>query len=200
MDRRISSTVSYYDKNAQSWADSHGGSDTDSWWAEEMRTFHDFLPSGSVIEIGAGNGKDAQALIKLGYDYTGTDASIGMLKLAEERNPSATFIQRYVHELDPSIGIFDGFWASAVLLHIPREQIEDSLRVISSLLVDNGVGFITMREGEGGRIDKGKGRIFTFYSEEEFTMHLNNTGFTVLKLEKRITPEKSWLIYYVKKC
>lgn len=199
MDERKLKTVSYYDEEARNWSDSHGGDDTDSWWAKEMKTFHEYLPTGSVIEIGAGAGKDAESLIKLGYDYTGTDASIGLLELAEKRNPGARFFQKYVHELEPSLGTFDGFWASAVLLHIPREEIEESLNAISSILVTEGIGFITMKEGGGERIDPQTGRLFSYYSEEEFTQHLNNTGFSVLKSEKRITTKDSWLIFYVKK-
>ena len=199
MDERKLKTVDYYNDEARNWADGHGGNEKDSWWAGEMKTFHDYLPSGSIIEVGAGAGKDAEALIKLGYEYTGTDASIGLLELAEMRNPGAKFFQKYVHEFEPSMGSFDGFWASAVLLHIPREEIEESLNAISSILVPDGIGFITMKEGVSDRIDTETGRLFIYYSEDEFTQHLNNTGFSVLKFEKRVTSKDTWLIFYVKK-
>jgi 2-polyprenyl-3-methyl-5-hydroxy-6-metoxy-1,4-benzoquinol methylase len=199
MDERKLKTVSYYDTQAQNWSNSHGGDDKDSWWRKEMQIFHAYLPSGSLVEIGAGAGKDAESLIRLGYDYTGTDASVGLLKLAEKRNPSAKFIQRYVHEFEPSMGQYDGFWAAAVLLHIPREEIEGSLNAISSVLKTNGVGFITMKEGVGERLDSQTGRLFTYYTENEFSNHLENTGFTILEFQKRVTEKDTWLIFYVKK-
>jgi len=192
-------TVKYYDQEANSWSASHGGDDKESWWKDEMLRFNEYLPSGKVIEIGSGVGKDAQALISFGYDYVGTDASIGLIKLAKQRNPSAQFIQKYAHELDPSFGEFDGFWASAVLLHIPRNEIETSLFAISSVLRNEGVGFITMKEGEGERIEKKTGRLFTYYKEEEFRDVLESTGFSVLEVGRRDTEKDNWLIYYVKK-
>ena len=134
MDDKKVETVKYYDQEANSWSASHGGDDKESWWKDEMTRFNEYLPSGRILEIGSGVGKDAEALIRLGYDYTGTDASNGLLELARKRNPSATFIQRYAHEIDHSLGEFDGFWASAVLLHIPRDEMRDSLLAISSVI------------------------------------------------------------------
>jgi SAM-dependent methyltransferase len=192
-------TVRYYDQEASSWSASHGGDDKDSWWKDEMLKFNEYLPSGKIIEIGSGVGKDAQALISLGYDYVGTDASIGLLELAKQRNPSTQFIQKFAHELDPSLGEFDGFWASAVLLHIPRSEMENSLLAISSVLRNEGVGFITMKEGEGERIDEKTGRLFTYYKEEEFRDVLESTGFSILEVGRRDTEKDNWLIFYVKK-
>lgn len=192
-------TVKYYDNEADSWSASHGGDDTDSWRKDGMIRFNEYLPSGRVLEIGSGVGKDAEALIKLGYDYTGTDASSGLLELARKRNPSATFIQRYAHEIGHSLGEFDGFWASAVLLHIPRDEIQDSLLAISSVLKKDGIGFITMKEGEGERVDEKTGRLFTYYNEEEFTSVLESVGFSVLEVGRRDTEKDNWLIFYVRK-
>ncbi len=192
-------TVRYYDKEATNWSASHGGDDKDSWWKDEMLKFNEYLPNGKVIEIGSGVGKDAQALIGLGYDYLGTDASIGLIELAKQRNPSAQFVQKYAHELDPSVGEFDGFWASAVLLHIPRNEMEKSLLAISSILRNEGVGFITMKEGEGERIDEKTGRLFTYFKEDEFRDVLESTGFSVLEVGRRDTEKDNWLIFYVRK-
>ncbi len=199
MDEKKVETVKYYYQEANSWSASHGGDDKESWWKDEMTRFNEYLPSGRILEIGSGVGKDAEALIRLGYDYTGTDASNGLLELARKRNPSATFIQRYAHEIDHSLGEFDGFWASAVLLHIPRDEMRDSLLAISSVIKNDGVGFITMKEGEDERVDEKTGRLFTYYKEEEFRDVLESTGFSVLEVGRRDTEKDNWLIFYVKK-
>lgn len=199
MDDKKVETVKYYDQEANSWSASHGGDDKESWWKDEMTRFNEYLPSGRILEIGSGVGKDAEALIRLGYDYTGTDASNGLLEFARKRNPSATFIQRYAHEIDHSLGEFDGFWASAVLLHIPRDEMRDSLLAISSVIKNDGVGFITMKEGEDERVDEKTGRLFTYYKEEEFRDVLESTGFSVLEVGRRDTEKDNWLIFYVKK-
>lgn len=192
-------TVKYYDQEANTWSATHGGNDKDSWWKDEMLKFNGFLPRGKVIEIGSGVGKDAQALISLGYEYVGTDASIGLLELAKQRNPSAQFFQKYVHELDPSLGEFDGFWTSAVLLHIPRSEMKKSILAIASILKNQGIGFITIKEGEGERVDEKTGRLFTYYKEDEFREVLESAGFSVLEVGRRNTEKDNWLIFYVKK-
>ena len=66
---REKQTVGYYDKKAEDWATAHGGYEKTSYWQSEMERFHELLPSGKVLEIGSGTGKDAEALIAMGYDY-----------------------------------------------------------------------------------------------------------------------------------
>jgi hypothetical protein len=56
-----------------------------------------------------------------------------------------------------------------------------------------------MKEGVGERLDTQTGRLFTYYTEDDFSRHLGNTGFSVLRFEERITEEETWLIFYVKK-
>jgi len=75
-------TVQYYDAHAEDWTRTHGGNIGHSYWKKEMAKFHELLPKGKVLEIGSGAGKDAAALIGIGYDYVGTDASRGLLKIA----------------------------------------------------------------------------------------------------------------------
>lgn len=192
-------TINYYDQKASEWSSTHGGEDKESWWEQEMIRFNEFLPSGRIIEIGAGVGKDAEALIAMGYNYLGTDASIGLLEIAKRRNPNATFIQKYVHELEPSIGEFDGFWASAVLLHIPREEIPESLTAISSVIREGGIGFITLKEGDDEKIDEETGRLYTYFREDEFRKVLKEAGFKTLEVRMRNTSKDNWLIFYTQK-
>lgn len=192
-------TINYYDLKAIEWYSTHGGEERDSWWKKEMQRFNEYLPFGNIIEIGAGVGKDAEALIAMGYDYLGTDASTGLLGIAKRRNPNATFIQKYVHEIEPSIGLFDGFWASAVLLHIPREEILESLTAISSVVKKGGIGFITLKEGDGEIIEKETGRLFTYFREGEFRKTLEETGFSTLEVGRRMPPKEDWLIFYIQK-
>ena len=192
-------TVRYYDQQATSYFASLNKDEKSSWWKDEMCKFNKYLPNGKVIEIGSGIGSDAEALINLGYDYTGTDASSELLKIASKRNPSAQFLNKFAHELEPSLGEFDGFWASAVLLHIPRNEISDSLLAISSVLRNQGIGFITIREGKGEKFDEKKGRLFTYYSEEEFSSVLKTAGFFVLEVRRRNIENNNWLIFFVRK-
>ena len=193
-------TINYYDKNAYAWAVAHHGFEEESFWKDWMDKFHKLLPSGKVLEIGSGSGKDALNLIKLGYDYVGTDASKGFLKLIKERLPNTTFINVRAQDLTKKFksNQFDGFWSAATLLHVPKDQIEKTLAGIHKIVKVGGIGFVSMRQGEGEKEDE-TGRLFSNYTLDKFAQLLNKNGFEIL--EKKAQPastEKVWLIYLVR--
>jgi len=195
---KLEQTIDYYDNKAADWSEAHGGHEEASYWQNEMNKFHELLPSGKVLEIGSGAGKDASALIRFGYDYTGTDASEGLLKVAQKRNPTATFRRVGVHELDFPEHTFDGFWTVATLLHIPKDKIDEALQRISNQVKPNGVGFITMKSGEGEREDPQTGRWFAYYSKDEFQQTLERNNFEVIEEQNRQEPKDLWLCYWVR--
>ena len=186
-------TVDYYDREAANWASSHKGYEEKSYWEGEMAKFHELLPSGKVLEIGFGTGKDALALIALGYDYTGTDASEGLLKIARRRNPNAKFEYMAVHDLE-----FDGFWTAATLLHIPKDRIDGALVSIKKVIKHGGIGFISMKSGVGERTDPETGRWFSYYSQDEFNDVLKRNDFEIINKATRQGEKDLWLVYFVK--
>ncbi len=197
-DAKEQKTVGYYDTEAEEWVSAHGGSEGDSYWKDQMAKFHELLPNGKVLEVGSGAGKDAAALISLGYDYTGTDASEGLLKIAQRRNPGAKFERMAVNDLEFPEGEFDGFWTSATLLHIPKSGIDGSLERIKRVVKPGGIGFISVKQGGGEKEDEETGRWFAFYTKDEFSDILGRNGYEILESETRVTEEDTWLVFYVK--
>lgn len=189
-------TVDYYDQSAKEWNAAHGGEDG-SYWLSEMQKFHSLLPSGRVLEIGSGSGKDAKALIEMGYEYTGTDASQGLIEVAQERNPNATFQHKSVFDLDYPENSFDGFWTAATLLHIPKDRIDDALASIRKPVKVKGIGFISMKQGDGEKEDTNTGRWFSYYSQDEFAEVLLKNGFEIKDKEVRQGEKDTWLVFYV---
>jgi ubiquinone/menaquinone biosynthesis C-methylase UbiE len=196
-------TKASYDADAENWAkyfDSHGG------WPEELAKFKELLPSGKILDIGAGTGRDAKDLIKLGYEYTGADVSEELLKIARKRLPGQKFIHQSVYELDfPDK--FDGFWASAILLHVPKSRIDEALQKIKSVTRPGAIGFISVKDGAGEQLtehrfrDKEENlkRMFVYWSKGDFENVLNKNGFKVLDYTYRPISEKTkWHIYIVK--
>jgi len=193
-------TLSSYDKYGKRWAVEHLDF---SFWKSELNRFKQYLPTGKILEIGSGGGRDAKKLIKAGYRYLGTDVSRGLLKAAQEYNPGAKFIQRSVYDLRLPENSFDGFWACAVLLHIPKKRIGDALKQLHKVTKPKGVGFISVKKGRGERFTiepppDGK-RLFSFYSLKEFEKKLLNNKFEILySKERRKSAKTTWLIYFVK--
>jgi len=104
-----------------------------------------------------------------------------------------------VHDLDFPAGEFDGFWAAAVLLHIPKERIDEALKKIKKVVKPSGVGFISVKQGEGEKTDEATGRWFAYYGQDEFTDVLRKNGYKVLEAGIRPTEgETTWLTFFVK--
>ncbi len=197
-------TLETYNSAAEQWSNmrvAHG------LWEEELKIFKELLPSGKILEIGSGSGIDAKALIALGYEYIGTDISAGLLNVAKKENPGVSFLNQSVYDLNFLEGTqFDGFWASAVLLHIPKSKIDMALQRIRKFVRVEGAGFITLKRGEGERLEdlvyensKHK-RLFSYYSEEEFKSILQRNNFEVVRAYTKSRPpsDTAWLCFFVR--
>ncbi|MEI6238222.1 MAG: methyltransferase domain-containing protein [bacterium] len=179
-------------------------------WSKEYKTFRELLVGKSnILEIGCGTGRDAEELVKMDFNYTGIDASSGMLNLAKKRVPKGKFIINDFFKLDFPAESFDGFWAAASFLHVPKAEIDKVLIEAKRILRQNGIGFISMKE----KTDKDEGvisetkaggiqRYFAFYKQEEFSQILERNGFQII--EKVIEVEddplaQRWLGFFVSK-
>lgn len=195
-------TLDAYNKNATAFATSRNKKGD---WEQEKKKFNQYVPHGKILEVGCGGGRDAKDLLKMGYDYVGTDISEGLLKEAQKNNPTATFLKQSVYELDFPENTFDGFWACAVLLHMPKERMKEALHSIHTVLKDGGIGFISLKKGEGQGFVEGDHvgisykRFFSFWEEDEFKSILEENGFEVVESYELEHSNKPWLVFFVKK-
>lgn len=194
-------TIATYDRQAESWSSSHA---TASFWGEEMSRFKALLPGGRILEIGAGGGRDAKELVEAGFNYLGTDISAGLLEQARKNNPGIKFEKVSVYDLDYE-ELFDGFWCSAVLLHIPRDRIDDALQAVNKNMKRGAIGFIAIKEGEGEKLEaddkstQGDERFFVYWTNYGFSKKLGDNGFQIIEQGYRPMSERSkWLTYIVK--
>ncbi|WP_327426827.1 class I SAM-dependent DNA methyltransferase [Streptomyces sp. NBC_01236] len=112
------------------------------------------LPAGSrVLDLGCGTGvPTARQLTDAGFELVGVDLSGGMVKLAREYVPDATFHQLDLADLRPGgprdLGRFDAVAAFFSLLMLPRAEIPLALRSIHHLLVPGGLFALSMVEAD----------------------------------------------------
>jgi SAM-dependent methyltransferase len=194
----INNTIQYYDENAKNYSKMLKNKDVGFFLPDKAKIFMDLLPSGKVLEIGCGTGNEARLLIEHGYDYLGTDISEGMIREAEERNPSGKFKVLSANQVDTLNDKFDGFWANLSLVHITKNEIISVLKKIRSVLADDGVGYISLKEGELEGTDP-KGRFFSHYSLEEFSDILIKSGFTIEDSEMIERNTRRFLSFIVRK-
>ncbi|MFA4880541.1 MAG: methyltransferase domain-containing protein [Candidatus Doudnabacteria bacterium] len=119
---------------------------------------------------------------------------------------SGKFILMNFYKLNFPRNHFDGFWAAASLLHIPKRRVAKVLRAIRKIIKPQGVGFIALKEkrhlDEGIIKEKKHGgieRYFAFYTKSEFKKILEQNGFEILKNHIRQEEDTNWLCYFVKK-
>jgi ubiquinone/menaquinone biosynthesis C-methylase UbiE len=199
-------TIEHYDK----LADEFFYRNSVTMYAKEYDIFFNLLSEDSlIVEIGCGIGRDAVRLAGK-YKYIGIDGSKSMLEIAKKNNPQAEFEVKDFYNLDFPNKTFDGFWAAASLLHVPKSEIVDVLKGIKRIIKDGGIGFISLKLkdsfDEGVIKENKKGipteRYFAFYEEGEFNHFLEETGFKVIE-ETRIREEgderkQVWLCYFVR--
>jgi len=196
-------TKESYNKIACQWSAKNGAV---TIWDKEIKMFFKLLGKGSILEIGSGCGRDAEIFIKAGYKYTGVDISSSLINIAQKRVPEAIFLEQSVYELNfPKGTRFDGFWASATLLHIPKTRISEALRKIKKFIKNGGIGFISIKEGSGEKMETGltdygsdDKRFFAYYSREEFEEILLKNSFKIVKAHSLKTNDKlRFLCFFV---
>jgi ubiquinone/menaquinone biosynthesis C-methylase UbiE len=196
-------TLDTYNNIAPQWVSKNYVLD---FWSKEYKTFQEFLPSGKIIDLGCGGGRDSVWFTKNGYEYIGVDISEGMIAEARKRHPKAEFLQQSLYNLDFPKNSFDGFWSACSLLHIPKDRIGTVLNNIKQILKPGAVGFISIKQGtkflKKAWHETGKERFFAYYEQTEFTKVLTDSGFEILKTSVR-SPENSdqdgtFLTFYVK--
>lgn len=191
-------TVDIYDRNAsryvQNWLETNGsGLGVPSRIKGE---FVKLLPSGRILDIGAGGtGREANWFLGRGYDYVGVDVSRGMIDQAQKNCPQARFEQASVYDLDFAQS-FDGFWCLAVLLHIPKDRLDQALAAIKKNMKPKAYGFISTKEGNGEATEP-DGRFHVRWQPEDFEKRLMSAGYDIIDRDRAQIRQISWLDYIV---
>ena len=179
------------------------------WWRVPFHYFIKLLPAGLILDIGCGNGKDALLFRQShAHRYIGIDMSPAMMTLARTYAPQSTFIRMNMHAMAFKSASFDGFWAAASLLHIPKYTVSSVLAEIRRVMKPCAIGFIALREGDSEEIVignlHGDNRFYAFYRSEEFEHILTNNGFEVIMADRDmreydpVNSHSAWLIFLVR--
>ncbi len=199
MDLRTKQTIEAYDKIAPKYATTNR---MFHFWKDELDELHRQIHGNRVLEIGCGGGRDAHDLLQAGFDYIGTDASKGLLALAQKLNPKGTFKKMSFYDLRFPAHQFDAVWSIATLLHIPKRRLPKVLRSIRRLLTPQGMFVVSMKEKSN--VDEqvitqekygGVTRFFAFYSKNEFRNILREHGFRVIKQFQKSEGGNNWMSF-----
>jgi SAM-dependent methyltransferase len=161
--------------------------------------FASYLPRhAKILDAGCGSGRDSVAFQRLGFDVTAIDSSRDMVSVARRcgiRSEILAFQELNYHR------IFDGIWASASLLHVPHDEIDDVLCRLRAALKPNGIAFISLKRGFGERVES-DGRFFSYFTAGDFCQRAIRAGFDVVETVQSspsVAAGPSWLQYILRR-
>lgn len=196
-----------YDELAEFW-----GKDGDlhDWGGADLKKFAQMVKANggkAVLDLGCGSGVQTKQLLEEGLDALGLDISRNMIEEAKKRAPLGKFMVGDMANLTFETNSFDGVYARASLLHIPKDKTKSVLKNIAKILKTGGIFYLAVKEGEGereleeDRYGRKVNRFFAFFGEEELAKLAEETGFEVISVEhfKREETSVPWLIIFASK-
>lgn len=190
-----------YDRIAEDWHKDHN---SDTWWVEETNKFLALLPSrGSVLDVGCGSGVKSKYMLEKGFRVVGIDVSEGLLKIAQRESPSGEFLLLSMTELDSLTEEFDGVFAQASLLHIPKAEASGVVRQMAGRARPGGYVYIAVKRAwEGAPEEEVKKendygyeyeRFFSYYTPEELSGYMKAAGLEVVSESSSQSGNTVWL-------
>ena len=134
-------TLQFYRSNAEAYAEREIAKHT------RLTRFLALLsPGAKVLELGCGAGAASAEMIARGFDAEPTDGSPELAEEASRRlgRPVGTLL---FHDLD-KVEAYDGVWANACLLHVPRAELGQVLTLIWRALRPGGHFYASFKAGD----------------------------------------------------
>ena len=166
------------------WYDQYAETVADSYEAISSPRLHKHLfkflgarNSPSILDVGAGSGRDAAALAAAGYSVVAVEPSKKMLAIAKSLHASSRI--RWIEDRLPELAEledpqFDAVLLSAVWMHLPDEQRDEAMSRLADLISPGGAAYVTLRLGP---LDRNRG--FYPVDPQAFTTRALQAGFRV---------------------
>jgi SAM-dependent methyltransferase len=119
------------------------------WKTEEKRRFLALLEDegrSTLLELGAGPGKDGEFFRDHGLDVFCTDLSPEMVALCESKGLAARVMD--LSDLDFPPETFDAVYALNSLLHLPDRELPAALRGVRTVLRPGGLFYLGVYGGD----------------------------------------------------
>jgi len=162
-------TSAFYDGNAEVYA-----SRERRLPATRLDAFLAALPPGAkILELGCGGGQDSAYMLEKGFDVTPTDGSAELARQAKKLIGRPVTVMRF-QDLE-AVEKFDGVWAEASLLHVPRAELPDVFSRIHRALKPGAPLHASFKAGEAEGHD-GFGRYYNYPSPDWLSQCLTAGG------------------------
>jgi 2-polyprenyl-3-methyl-5-hydroxy-6-metoxy-1,4-benzoquinol methylase len=156
-------SVEYYNLHAQTFYEGTVNVDMSDL---HNRFLTHVKPGGHILDAGCGSGRDSLAFLKMGYEVSSFDASQEMVRMSSElvRECGGEPTRLMTFQQVEDEGEYDGIWASASLLHVSSDEMDEVISKLVRALKPGGVLYASFKYGKG-EVER-EGRTFTMYTEE----------------------------------
>lgn len=174
MDRN---TQNAYQRQASSYIQAYDQADVLALFAPALTGL------GRVLDIGCGSGRDMRAMQAVGIPVDGVDPCAAFVQHAKNSQPNASIEIDSLPELatlrDASYG---GILCSAVLMHIPPDELFDSILSMRRILKENGRIWISIPLADPTIVSQrdASGRLFSGITPDVLECFFERAGFRVL--------------------
>ncbi len=177
----VAVSVAAYSEGAEDYAAHHGPKMLD-----RVQRFAASLPAPSLIlDAGCGPGRDLARFAALGHVPRGVELNPVFAAMAARQAPVWPVDLRRVGAHFPP-GLFDGVWACASLVHLPRDEAADVLEQFATVVRPGGRLYACVRTtGRTGWLDEPDGRRwYQTWAAGEFAGAVAGASFAVEQVDE----------------
>lgn len=154
-------TLQYYQQNADAFVEGTVSADM----CDARTRFLKLLPSQAyIMDFGCGSGRDTKAFLEQGYRVDAVDGSAELCRMASEL--TGISVKKMLFKDLSETELYDGIWACASILHLPRKELMGVLKKISDALKIGGILYTSFKYGDFEGIRSG--RYFIDFTEGSF--------------------------------
>ena len=111
------------------------------------------LPADArLLDLGCGGGQDAGDLGQRGYRVVGLDRTSALLSAGRRRYRALPLVRADIRDLPFQAMSFDGLWAAASLMHLPKPDARRILTDLCRLVRPGGLFAATVTHGVKSRL------------------------------------------------
>lgn len=180
MEKHEEVTIAEYQLTAASFRDGTWNHDV----SQNMEALVAAMPRnpGKILDIGCGPGRDLVAFKQQGHEPIGLDATPAFVEMAKQVSGCEVWQQSFL-SLDLPGETFDGVFANASLIHVPRGDMVRVLQDLHRALVADGALFMSMCRGDmEGYSPRPTGYRYTVgWEYETLTPCLQDAGFAIAR-------------------